>query len=161
MADVKFTDNSIEVMNSIEQAAIKFLHEVAGELEAQVKRNTRVDTSQTKKSWADKIDKSNLKAYVGSPLENAIWEEFGTGEFAINGDGRKGYWVFVKGGGVKSKSPKTYTLEQAKRAVAILRKKGLEAYYTKGKRGTRAFEKAKTTVKPKINSIAKEAFKNV
>ena len=161
MADVKFTDNSIEVMNAIEQAAIKFLHEAAGELEAQAKRNTRVDTGQLKKSWDYKIDKSKLIAYVGNPLENAIWEEFGTGEFAVNGDGRKGYWVFVKGGDVKSKSPKTYTLEQAKRAVAILRKKGLEAYYTKGKRGTRAFEKAKTTVKPKINSIAKEAFKNV
>lgn len=161
MADVKFTDNSLEVMNAIEQAAIKFLHEAAGELEAQSKRNTRVDTGQLKQSWDYKIDKSKLIAYIGNPLENAIWEEFGTGEFAVNGDGRKGYWVFVKGGGVKSNSPKTYTLEQAKRIVAILRKKGLEAYYTKGKRGTRAFEKAKTTVKPKINSIAKEAFKNV
>jgi hypothetical protein len=56
---------------------------------------------------------------------------------------------------------KVYTLEEAKRVVAMLRKKGLEAYYTKGKRGTRAFEKAKTTVKPKINNIAKAAFNNV
>lgn len=161
MANVHFVDNSIKVTEAIEAAAIKFLHEAAGELETQVKRNTRVDTSKTKQSWQYKIDKGNLVAYVGSPLENAIWEEFGTGEYAANGKGAKPYWVYVKGGGKKSSSPKTYTLEQAKRVVAMLRSKGLDAYYSKGKRGTRALEKAKNSVKPKINKAAKEAFKNV
>ena len=31
---------------------------------------------------------------VGSDLENAIWEEFGTGEYALHGGGRKGGWVY-------------------------------------------------------------------
>ena len=30
-------------------------------------------------------------------MENAIWEEFGTGEYALNGDGRKGKWYIPIG----------------------------------------------------------------
>lgn len=61
----------------------------SGELEAQVKRNTRVDTGQTKGSWTYKVDEANGEAMVGSPQENAIWEEFGTGQYALNGDGER------------------------------------------------------------------------
>jgi hypothetical protein len=28
-------------------------------------------------------------------MENAIWEEFGTGEYALEGNGRKGGWCYV------------------------------------------------------------------
>ena len=31
---------------------------------------------------------------IGSDLENAIYEEYGTGEYALHGDGRKGGWVY-------------------------------------------------------------------
>lgn len=36
-------------------------------------------------------NESNIEAVIGSPLENALWEEFGTGEHSINGNGRKGW----------------------------------------------------------------------
>lgn len=159
--DIVFEDNTVKILAKIDDAVDKFLLEAGAELEAQAVRNTRVDTSQTKGAWAAKLNKSKHEIVVGNPLENALWEEFGTGEYAVNGDGRTPYWVFVKGSNVKSKSPKTYTLEKAKQVVAIMRKKGLEAYYTSGKRGTRAFEKAKNTVKPKIDNYAKQAFKGV
>ena len=161
--DIVFEDNSVKIIAAIEDAVDAFLLEAGAELESQVIRNSRADTGQTRSKWAAKLDKGNKQIFVGNPLENAVWEEFGTGEYAVNGDGGTPYWVFVAGSGKKKGSGghKVYTLKEAKRVVAILRKKGLEAYYTKGKRGTRAFEKAKTTVKPKINKMAKEAFKNV
>ena len=159
--DIVFQDNSVKVIASIHDAVDKFLLEAGAELEAQVVRNSRVDTGKTRGQWAAKLDKSNQQIFVGNPLENAIFEEFGTGEYAVNGKGRSGYWVFVKGSGSPSKSTKSYTLAEAKRAVAILRKKGLDAYYTKGKRGTRAFEKAMNTTKPKLKNIAKDAFGGV
>lgn len=31
---------------------------------------------------------------ISSPLENAIWTELGTGEFALKGNGRKGGWKY-------------------------------------------------------------------
>lgn len=92
---VQFTDNSARVKAAMEEAAIGYLHEAAGEIEAQTKRNSRVGrTGQTKNAWTYRVDEGKLEATVGNPLENSIWEEFGTGEFAIHGDGRKGGWYY-------------------------------------------------------------------
>ena len=132
MADVQFVDNHIDVINAIGEAAIAFLHEAAGELEAQAKRNTRVDTGQTKGAWTYEVEESKLEAYVGNPLENAIWEEMGTGEYAINGDGRKGGWFYKDAKG--------------------------EGHWTHGKRPSRAFENARATCEPKIIQAAKDKF---
>ena len=99
MASVKFEDYSIKVINAIGNAVGAFLEEAGGEVEAQVKRNSRVDTGQLKSSWTHKVDEAQAEVKVGSPLENAIWEEFGTGEYALEGNGRKGGWTYqdVKG----------------------------------------------------------------
>lgn len=118
MADnrIRFEDFSDEVIAEIKEKVIKALHEAAGELEAQARRNSRVDTGQLKSSWSYKVDKNKYEAYVGSPLENAIWEEFGTGEYAVNGDGRKGGWKYkdIKGKWyfIRGKTPNR-TLERA------------------------------------------------
>ena len=96
---LQFEDNSVKVIDALNQAGIAWLHEAAGELESQVKRNTPVDTGQLKASWDYKVEESEQKAVVGSPIENAIWNEFGTGQYALNGDGRKTPWKYqdIKG----------------------------------------------------------------
>ena len=91
---VEFKDNSLKVKAALNEKTIAWLHEAAGEIESQTKRNTRVDTGQLKNSWANTDDESNGTATVGSPLENAVWEEFGTGEYALHGDGRKTAWTY-------------------------------------------------------------------
>lgn len=94
MADVEFKDFSIEVKGAISDKINIALEESAGELEAAAKRRSRVDTGRTKSAWSHHVDEATHTATVGNPLENAIWEEFGTGEYAINGDGRKGGWTY-------------------------------------------------------------------
>lgn len=94
MADLKFIDNRMEVYAAMDAAMKAWLHEAAGELEAQTKRNTPVDTGQLKSSWGYKVDEHKLEAVVGSSLENAIWNEFGTGQYALHGDGRKTPWKY-------------------------------------------------------------------
>lgn len=94
MNDVEFRDFSIAVMNVLNDKIDIALEEVAGELEAQAKRNSRVDTGQTKRSFDHYVDTGEHTAYIGSSYQNAIWEEFGTGEFAINGGGRPGKWRY-------------------------------------------------------------------
>lgn len=94
MADVKFEDNSMKVKAAIDEALLQFLEEAASELQSQAARGTPVDTGQLKGSWAHTVDESNLEAKIGSPLENAIWTEFGTGEYALKGNGRKGGWFY-------------------------------------------------------------------
>lgn len=154
--DIVFEDNTVKVIASIKDAVDKFLLEAGAELEAQVTRNSRVDKGQTRGQWAAKLDKGNDQIVVGNPLENAIWEEFGTGEFAVNKDGRTTPWYVPVDGYLGTKKP-TYN----GKVVIVYGKNGKKFFKTNGKRGTRAFEKAKNTVQPKINKYAKEAFGKV
>lgn len=93
---VKFEDNSIEVKAKLDKAIIAFLNEAAGEVLAATKRNSRVDSGETKNSYEYNLNeqKDGAEAKIGSNLENAIYEEFGTGEYALNGDGRIGGWSY-------------------------------------------------------------------
>lgn len=94
MADVEFKNFSIQVKEAIEEAVMQYLEEAGGEMVAQTVRRTPVDTGQLKNSWTYEVDSGNKKCTIGSPLENAIWTEFGTGEYALHGDGRKGGWKY-------------------------------------------------------------------
>lgn len=94
MYDLKFVDNRMEVFAAMDSAMKAWLHEAAGELEAQTKRNTPVDTGQLKSSWGYEVDEGKKEATIGSPLDNAIWNEFGTGQYALHGDGRKTPWKY-------------------------------------------------------------------
>ena len=94
MADVEFIDNRVVVKRALEDAVGKYLIEASGELVGKSARNSRVKSGQTKGSYKANVDENNGTAYIGSNLENAIWEEFGTGEYALHGDGRKGGWFY-------------------------------------------------------------------
>ena len=89
---VEFQDFSIEVKAALEDAVEQFLEKAGSEMESQTMRNqTRVDTGQTKGGWTHVVE--DKKVTIGNPLENSLWEEFGTGEYSIKG-GRKGGWVY-------------------------------------------------------------------
>ena len=137
MADVKFIDNTVKVINAIEERSEAVLEEVAGELESQVKRNTRVRSGKTKNSWQHKVSRegTTYTATIGSNYENAIWEEFGTGEYALEGNGRKGGWFYVD-------------------------EKG-DGHFTHGKKPSRALFNAFTSLKSKIINHIQNAFKGL
>lgn len=94
MADVKFEDYRIEVKAKMSDLIIQWLYEASNKIHAQTTRNTRVDTGELKGSWSTVVSESDMEAVVGSPMENAIWEEFGTGQWALNGNGRKTPWSY-------------------------------------------------------------------
>lgn len=91
---VKFTDNSELVKEQIKKGVIAGLLAATGEVRSQTIRNSKRITSKTANSFQIAVDEDKLEGYVGSDYENAIWEEFGTGEYALNGDGRKGGWFY-------------------------------------------------------------------
>lgn len=125
---LEFEDNRIAVKEALFDAGEAFIHEACGELQARTRRNSRADTEQTKGSYDYKVKGSFMageqEGQIGSNLENAIWEEFGTGEYALHGDGRKGGWVY--------QAPKG------------------EFYYTKGKKPNRPMYNAFTALKNKL-----------
>ena len=133
---VKFEDNSVKVINAINEAVSNALEEVGGEMESQVKRNTKVKTGKTKASWTHQVDEHNKVVYIGSNYENAIWEEFGTGIYAQNGKGRKDV-------------PWTYQSEDGK------------WHKTKGKKPRRALQNAFNSMKNRIKKFFEERFNNL
>lgn len=90
-----FKDNSRACKNAIKEANIKWLKVAALVIQSQAKALVPVDTSNLKTSIDNKIVVSKLEAYIGTNCEYAIYVEFGTGEFAENGQGRKGGWVYI------------------------------------------------------------------
>lgn len=134
--EIEFTDNSSKIKKIIEDNIEAFLDEVGGELVSQAQRNTRVDSGQTKGNWEWIVDMSKKEVVVGNTLENAIWEEFGTGEYALKGDGRKGGWVY------KNSKDKKF-------------------YFTKGKKPSRALYLAFTTKKGAIQRRAEQILSGV
>ena len=91
---VVFKDFTKVVLDKIHETGEQFLEEVGGEVESQTKRNTKVDTGKTKGSWEHKVDTDKMEVQIGSRYKNALWEELGTGIYALNGDGRKTKWVY-------------------------------------------------------------------
>lgn len=103
MADnIRFEGNAMQIINKMNDEFAVFLEEASGELEAQTKRNTpvgRVAGGGTKEKWTHEVDEGNLEAVVGNTQETAIWIEFGTGDYALEGKGRKGGWWILIGEG--------------------------------------------------------------
>lgn len=132
---IEFEDNRVRVKEALGDACIATLIEVGGEFVSQTARNSREKTGQTKGSWDYVVNESELVVTIGSPLENAIWEEFGTGEYALNGNGRKGAWYYIdeKGNG----------------------------HFTHGKKPNRALWKAFETLKPNIQAAMEEKLKGL
>lgn len=133
MADVEFEDNRVVVKRALEDAVGKFLIEASGELVGGAARNSRVKTGQTKGSYKANVDENEGVATIGSNLENAIWEEFGTGEYALHGDGRKGGWFYEDEKGV--------------------------GHFTRGKTPNRPLQRAFDSSKSKIIRMAEEVLK--
>lgn len=135
---LQFEDNRVQVKERMNDAIIKFLHEAGGDLKSQFQQNSRVDTGQTKGSYEYKVNESAGECQIGSNLENAIWEEFGTGEYALKGNGRKGGWVYRSD-------------------------KDGEYYHTYGKTPNRpmhhAYTASKTALKRRLEEIIKSSMK--
>ena len=133
MADVKFEDFSVQVKGAIDDAVMQYLYEASGELVRQTARSSPVDTGELKNSWNYNIDEGKQESKIGSPIENAIWNEFGTGEFALEGNGRKGGWK--------------YQDDKGKR------------HFTMGKKPQRTFKNAFDVLKPKLIKRAETVLK--
>lgn len=99
MATVKagqiiFEDFTDEVTEQIQSIIGNWLEEASAELASQAAKRTRRGSGETADKWTNLVDKTDMVAYVGNPLENAIWEEYGTGEYALKDNGRKGGWTY-------------------------------------------------------------------
>ena len=132
---VLFEDYSKDVIDKINKLGVSWLEEASSVIQSQTQKNTKVKTGRTKGSWEHEVDGYKLEAIVGSRYNNALWEELGTGIYALNGDGRKTPWVYKDANGTWHK--------------------------TRGKKPRRAFYKAYNSKKNVVIRSAQERFKNL
>lgn len=171
MADnVKFENYSVKVKDALNDACIQYLYEAATEVRSQTVRNTRTfhkgDGYDVRGSWKGQVDEKDLVAKVGSELEASYWEELGTGSHALNEDGRKGWWVYIKGGSGYKGQTNTYdTQEEAEKMARFIRAThNVEAYATNGMEPNRplhrAFESKKAWLQRRAAELLGEEMGN-
>ena len=151
---IVFEDNSIKVKSALLSGVKGILESIGGEIASQTERNSRVDSGKTAGSYDYKIEESGSETtvYVGSDEENAIWEEFGTGEYALKGNGRAGAW-YVPVHSYAGKKKPTYN----GKVVIVHGKNGVDFYKTNGKTPREPLTKAFKATAPKVeNRLANE-----
>lgn len=139
---VELKDYTDKILNSFERKANAFLLEVKDSVASQASLNSPVDTGGLSRSFLTDsfVDKKEKTAYIGSSLKYSIWQEFGTGEYALEKNGRKGGWVyksskdgnFYRTKGVKPQrmlykallNKKTLIASQAKKVFGTVSKNG-------------------------------------
>lgn len=157
MDDVIIIDNSFVVKEALGKLEEKFLTEAALVIESQVKQNTEADSHQTEEHWKSYVDVSNHESVIGNDLINAVYEEYGTGDYAMK-PSRKGIPWYVPVEGYTGKKKPTYN----GRVVIVSFKNGRSYYKTNGKKPRRAlfkaFETKKSAIIRRAYQIAKEEF---
>lgn len=145
-SNVKLTDNSIQVKAAINDTTIAWLHDWANTIASHAKANTQLDGEAgiaLRKDYSTVVDDAKGEAMVGSRLEQAFWEEFGTGAYAVHGDGRPGWWVYKDG--YKGNGGKQLTEAEAKAIAA----EDPTLHATNGRKPAKTLETAFTVNKPK------------
>lgn len=143
---VQFIDNSIQVKAEINNTTKAWLYEWANEIASEAKRNCALDGdegNQLRGSYRADVKASAGEATIGTPLESGYWEEYGTGSYAIHGDGRKGWWVYKDD--YQGNGGETLTEAEAKAIAAS----DPSIHATNGRPPNYTLEKAFTKNKPK------------
>ena len=155
---VQFIDNSFEVKAALDDKTKAWLTTWAEEIASTARENCAMDGdegTQLRGSYRADIDLGAGEAKVGTDKESGYWEENGTGEHAVNGDGRKGWWVYKDG--YKGDGGDVLSEQEAKAIAA--RDPSLHA--TNGRPAHYTLEKAFTVNAPKAKADLERMLKGM
>lgn len=153
---VEFQDFSPQVKAKLKSIGNNWLNEWSQEIASHAKRNCSMPDDagvQLRRSYRADVDEDEGEAMIGSDLESAYWEEYGTGEYADtskNGgiDGRIPWWVYVRNSPNRDVRPRDlkphYTQLQAEAIAESMRAEGIDAHATSGRPAQYTLEKAFT-----------------
>ena len=102
--NVQFTDNSKEVLEAMQQAAVRALEKCGLTAEGYAKKLCPVDTGNLRNSITHTVDEEEPAAYIGTNNEYAAYVELGTGKYTTGGrpdpggyQDEKGRWHHTNG----------------------------------------------------------------
>lgn len=159
--NMEFQDFSLEVKAALDDTTIAWLYTWAAEIEAHAKRNCSTGedySTQLRAAYSNNVNETKGEAKIGNTMEQAFWEEFGTGEHADtskNGGkkGRQGWWVYKDGYTGKGGPVLTEAEAKAKAAASdgsVHATNGREPNYTLEKAYLANKEKAKRDLENKL-----------
>ena len=90
--NVQFTDNSKEVLEAMQQAAVRAMEKCGLTAEGYAKKLCPVDTGNLRNSITHTVDEEEPAAYIGTNNEYAAYVELGTGKYVSGG--RPTPWVY-------------------------------------------------------------------
>lgn len=142
--EFELTDNSGDVLSAlgidVEKGLTAVGMQAANYSKLELENNPRRrDSGRLINSITYKVDKGEQSVTIGTNVEYGIYVHEGTGIYAPSG-GTGGWWVYVLNGNGSMKghaSGKRYTEAEARRIVAILHEKGLDAHMTQGMKPNR------------------------
>lgn len=163
----QFIDNSADFIDRMNAACEAALEACGNQAVSYAKKNITEEVPRRSDSWytptgalrnsiSHLVKMTEATCYVGTNMSYAKYNEFGTGIYADNGAGKQGFWVFVPGSedgeGTSVGTAKVYTEAEARRIVAMLKAKGLDAHMTQGMKPIHFLKRA-------IEEHAQEYFK--
>lgn len=163
MADIVIDhviDNSDEFKRAMKEGVEAALEAIGQQAVTHAKHiittESRVDTGELRNTTSHRVVKKESAVYVGSPLEYAIYNEYGTGIYGEE-KASNGWWVYVAGSKSSSSkhSGKRYTRAEAAKIVARMRAEGLDAHMTQGMKGIHFIRDAVKDHIKEYESIAK------
>ena len=104
MAVIEFENNTDEIIEEMRQKALAWLEEAGGDIRSQAATNSRRASGETAGSFQHKVDEESMVCSIGSSLENAVWEEFGT----VCITWRWTSWSVVRSGKILYRKKETY-----------------------------------------------------
>lgn len=143
---VTLTDNTDLVRRATGEAIQRALERVGQFVEDEAKLELqkdppRIDTGALRNSITHTV--KNRTVIVGSNLSYSVYVHEGTGKYNSSGSTGDKYWVYVLNGNQSGAgSGKRYTYQEARRIVAILKSKGLDAHMTNGMKPNRFLRNA-------------------
>ena len=167
MSRVEFQDFSFQVKAALNDTTIAWLYETSEEIKSQAQRKCALagDAGKQLKGSYDRIvDEGKGEAQIGSPLEQAFWEEYGTGQHAKGPKpGRQGWWIYIEGQASGNGGQTYRTKEEAEAMAAYIREKyGKNAVVTNGRDPNytlqKAFEATKNKAQSRLAAMLKEGM---
>lgn len=159
--EIEIVDNSEKALEEFKAACLRALERCGSQAEGYAKDLVSVVTGNLQNSITHQVDEAETAVYIGTNSEYGPYVELGTGKY-YKGGGRSGWWVYVDGESSKKtpKNLKTYTYEEAKRIMAILRSKGLDAHMTEGRPASPYLKPAVSDHKQTYRNIIEDELKN-
>lgn len=143
---VTLTDNTDLVKQATDEAIQRALERVGQFVEDEAKLELqkeppRIDTGALRNSITHTV--KGRTVIVGTNLKYGIYVHEGTGKYNSSGSTGDKYWVYVLNGNQSGAgSGKRYTYQEAKKIVAFMRSKGLDAHMTNGMKPNRFLRNA-------------------